>query len=212
MKKVAVETIRKLAKEKGMGDTFEESFGDIDVVFNVYVPIETKREIAEAVVKSCFVFDEDNRLYRHDSSIEEVMITYFLTKYYTNINLMSDPLDMYDNLKFTRLLEFIIENISADEYNEILGLIEHRVAEELRMEELKYSAGKQIAEGIELLNDRFKEGLEALENFNVEDIKTLTNILPKEERDKLSSKLSVVEEGDEEMVDISKDADSDTDG
>lgn len=203
MKKVSVKTIRELAKERGFGTTYKETFEGIEIVFNNTLSIETKRELAEAITKASFVYDEINRAYRQDGAVTRVMKVYFVTKYYTNINVMSDPFEMYDNMISSGMWSFIVCKINQEEYREFSDILEERIEEEYRMEEVKYTAGKQISEGIELLNEKLKEGLEAIENFNAEDLTTLKNILPKEEREKLSSQLSDEEEDiDTEESDI----------
>lgn len=193
-KKVSVEKLRKLTKETRALKTVEVSYKDVEFEVKQYLPIEHKRVIVELIARNSFVYDEDSKLHRFESTIKEAMLGYFITKEYTNFNIVSDPFEMYDLVKSTGVLDVIIEAIPHEEVIQLEAMVEDRIAEEYRIQELNTSIGHKIEDTLVILNRKMSEAINAMTNFDPKQLEMLTSFLNEDQK----AELNIVDKEEEE--------------
>lgn len=132
-KKVYIKDLRAVNNKKDNVKVI--TFNDIDIEVKQHISIQEKKIIVELMTTS--VFDKETGLY--DSMMKEIMMCYFLSKFYTNINITDDMFGMYNLLSETGLLDqitsaipeseidFITQhlNIRINSYKEVLSKSDH---------------------------------------------------------------------------------------
>ena len=183
-KKVSVGTIRDLVKTLGVNGEKEVEYEGVKFTVLNYLPIEKKKAIVELIVKNAFVSDASG-FKRYDKAIENIMLDYLITREYTNINVMGSPFEMYDAITSTGVIQAIRQTISEIEINELEGMLDYRVEEEFRLQELSTSLGHKLEGLIGMLDSKMGDMLGTLSNFDPTDLNMLTSFLNTDEYGKV---------------------------
>lgn len=184
-KKIAVGTLRELVKNVNKTQNKKITFQELEFEVKQYLPIEEKRIIVELVTKNSFTFDEEIKLNRFESVIKETMLGYFIARDYTNINTINDPFEMYDILKSIGLLDVIIDAIPAKEINQLKSMVEDRISEEYRIQEISTSFGYKLEDTIDILNTKMTEAINTMTDFDPKQLKMLTRFLDKDQENEM---------------------------
>lgn len=129
MANIKVSELKEL-KNKIVEDVRTFSFNDLEVEITQHLPITKKIELATLVFNGCV--DSDNGLFVVNHTSKHIMMAYFITQYYTNINLPKDIIEGYDLLVSTGLYDFIIENFKDEEWFEVEDVISNKIMTELK--------------------------------------------------------------------------------
>lgn len=178
-KKISVKTIRDFAKEK-LNATKTISIGEIEIELKEYLPIEKKEEIVALVIYNAFKGDGD--IQEYNKALAEIMFAYTVIREYTNVNVMNDPLEMYDNVKSSGLLDVIVGAIEESEIKALKDLIESKRQEMVRIQELKGNLGYKLEGIIDLLGSKADVIMDTVKNFDGSKLDTLTSFIPEKER------------------------------
>lgn len=123
MSKIKVGELRDLQKEF-VKDIDVINFHGLEIEVKQYLPIEDKIILATTIYKSS-TNDEDGLLAVNENT-RDVLTTYLITQYYTNLTLPQDYLEGYDILISTGLYDAIKENI-IDEVNRVEEIVDNMV-------------------------------------------------------------------------------------
>lgn len=123
MSKIKVGELRDLQKEFTK-DIDVINFHGLEIDVKQYLPIEDKIILATTIYKSS-TNDEDGLLAVNENT-RDVLTTYLITQYYTNLTLPQDYLEGYDILISTGLYDAIKENI-IDEVNRVEEIVDNMV-------------------------------------------------------------------------------------
>lgn len=175
-KRVSVTTIRNLVKENKAFDYETIDCNGIEIEVKKCLPMDRKRMIVEMTVGNAFVRDED-RTQRFDKGIKESIFNYFIAKEYTNLNMMDDPFEMYDALFSTGIMKAIKASIMPEERKLLEDMLDDRINEEFRLQELKSNLGYKIDVVLEEINKKLQEGIEVLANFDSDKLEMLTSFM-----------------------------------
>lgn len=124
MAKVSLKDIRALEKEINKPEVVE--YQGLTIEVKGFISASQKSIIIDLVVQNSIL--ELEKVY--DSHIRNVIETYLITKYYTNINLNESPMEMYDLLVPTGIYEAILHHIPSSEKGYLKRAIDHRIEEE----------------------------------------------------------------------------------
>lgn len=123
MAKVKVSDLRALVKN----EVEELDYNGLKIEVKKYLPVSQKLKLVLSVYNSCI--DENNGLKVVNGNSKKIALVYFITKYYTNINLPKDIFETYDILIETGLYN-VIENIIYDEVIRIEDMLDEVIAYE----------------------------------------------------------------------------------
>ena len=123
MSKIKVGELRDLQKEFTK-DIDVINFHGLEIEVKQYLPIEDKIILATTIYKSS-TNDEDGLLAVNENT-RDVLTTYLITQYYTNLTLPQDYLEGYDILISTGLYDAIKENI-IDEVNRVEEIVDNMI-------------------------------------------------------------------------------------
>jgi len=111
MANIKVGELRNLQKEF-VEDIETINFHGLEIEVKQYLPIEKKLELAYTIYNSCV--NTDNGLLVVSENSMDIMKTYFITQYYTNLTLPKDYFEGADLLISTGLYDVIKENIKNE--------------------------------------------------------------------------------------------------
>ena len=172
---IKVGEIREIDKDNEKVEIVE--FGGLEIKVNQYLPIQTKRTIAETIVHASFVSDKETGLNRFDRGLAEATWGYLIIKHYTNINTMKDPFAMYDSVKGNNILKAVELGIDNDEMGLLVEMVRNRISEAFRVEQASMQIGFKLEGLVDVLVSKMSESLETLQNFDTEDLKTMTGLI-----------------------------------
>lgn len=184
-KMVTVETLRGLADKLGVFKEKEVEHEGIKINVKQYLPVEEKRVIAELVTLNAFVDEENLYIRRFDFAIKEALLGYSIAKHYTNLQPMNDPFEMYDLLVSTKLLDVILSNIPESELRQLEEIVDERIAEEHRLQEITNTLGYKLEDTLNTLNRNMEEAINTIFNFDPKQLTTLTQFLTEEQKAEL---------------------------
>lgn len=108
MAKIKVGELRKLQKEL-VEDIKIVNFGELEIEVKQYLPIEDKIILAYTIYNNCT--DEEDGILVTNETTRDILTTYLITQYYTNLTLPQDYLEGYDLLVSTGLYKAIKKSI-----------------------------------------------------------------------------------------------------
>ena len=121
MANIKVGELRGLQKEF-VKDIDVINFHGLEIEIKQYLPIEDKIVLAGTIYKS-IVNDENEKLVM-DETTRNILTTYLITQYYTNLTLPKDYFEGYDMLISLGLYDAIKENI-VDEINRVEEIVDN---------------------------------------------------------------------------------------
>lgn len=124
MSKIKVSELRALIDKNGIEIL---DYNDLKIEIKKYLPIAQKLELVLSIYNSCV--DEDNGLKIVNGNSKNIALVYFITKYYTNINLPKDIFEAYDILIETGLYN-AIKNTIRDEVIRVKEMLDEVIAYE----------------------------------------------------------------------------------
>lgn len=173
-KQVSIEQLNDFAKKSKVNEVktlkFGEKDNEIEFELTQYISIDAKRTIVELISARVFIEDELRELNYLDSSLYEILMTFCVMKYYTNIDEMDDLFDMYDAVTSTGLVDFVKDNLPEGELESIEDMIDVRVEEEFRLQEIANSTGYQLDSIMDMLIRKITESLDGMKNFDVDGL------------------------------------------
>ena len=173
MANIKVGELRDLQKEF-VKDTEIINFHGLEIEIKQYLPMEKKLELAYTIYNSCI--DKDNGLLVVNENSMDIIKTYFITQYYTNLTLPKDYFEGADLLISTGLYEVIKENIK-DEINRIEDIIANIKMQELVKYEQENSIQYIIKDTLNQLIEKIPTSDEA-KKFVEEASKEINNFDP----------------------------------
>ena len=173
MANIKVGELRDLQKEF-VKDTEIINFHGLEIEIKQYLPMEKKLELAYTIYNSCI--DKDNGLLVVNENSMDIIKTYFITQYYTNLTLPKDYFEGADLLISTGLYEVIKENIK-DEINRIEDIIANIKMQELVKYEQENSIQYIIKDTLNQLIEKIPTADEA-KKFVEEASKEINNFDP----------------------------------
>ena len=120
-KKISVNAFEKAGKER-CSNTFEAKWHDLDITFTYTIGLEDVLSIIEEVSSNCFLSD--------GTFVPGVMMPLLygaVISKYTNISLPANLSSRYDLIARSGIMEFIMDNINVDQFNQIVDAIERKV-------------------------------------------------------------------------------------
>lgn len=138
------------------------NFNDLEIEIVQYLPITKKIELAAIICGGCI--DDDDGLFVVNYTSKDILTVYFITQYYTNINLPKDFTDAYDLLISTGLYDFILENIEDDEWFDVVDIIDNKIITELKKYEQQNTIINIIENALDTIINKIPTTEEA-ENF-----------------------------------------------
>ncbi len=109
MSRVRVGDLRELVKEDNI---VEVEFEGLKIKIEKYLPISKKLELVHSIYNSCINEDDGLKVVNNNSKM--IAFVYYITRYYTNINLPRNIFDAYDVLISTGIYS-AIEKVIKDE-------------------------------------------------------------------------------------------------
>ena len=158
MANIKVGELRNLQKEF-VKDIETINFHGLEIEVKQYLPIEKKLELAYTIYNSCV--NTDNGLLVVSENSMDIMKTYFITQYYTNLTLPKDYFEGADLLISTGLYEVIKENIE-DEISRLEDIIANIKIQELVKYEQENTYQNIIKNGINEFNNNLTELIKRL--------------------------------------------------
>lgn len=183
MANIKVGELRNLQKEF-VKDIETINFHGLEIEVKQYLPIEKKLELAYTIYNSCV--NTDNGLLVVSENSMDIMKTYFITQYYTNLTLPKDYFEGADLLISTGLYEVIKENIE-DEISRLEDIIANIKIQELVKYEQENRLMYIVKEALSKLVDKIPTADEAkkfieetskeIENFDPDKMKFVKDFL-----------------------------------
>jgi hypothetical protein len=166
-KQVSITTIKGFTKdvEKVKIITFKE----IDIEVKQYLPIDAKIDLIDRIIAGSYEEIEEAKIF--NSVQYDILFTYLIAKYYTNLNLSDDKVfEMYDVLKSTGLIDDILEAIPDDEFNYIKEHLESRINEVEKGIERRTNIGYALDKFLTNFNGDLTNAVSVVEKFNPEEV------------------------------------------
>lgn len=185
-KRIAVASIRELAKQEGAKDSKIIEVNGLEIEIKNYLSIQEKKELALLVNGNSFLGEGDLKLY--DKTIEDVMLCYLIVREYTNINLMKDEFEFYDCMKASGLLDIILGHIAESELDYIKELIESRKQDDYRIMKLRGMLGHKFEGLLDILISKIDDVADTVKNFDPEKLTTLLDFMPKDKQKEMLNK------------------------
>lgn len=158
MANIKVGELRGLQKEF-VKDIDVINFHGLEIEIKQYLPIEDKIVLAGTIYKS-IVNDENEKLVM-DETTRNILTTYLITQYYTNLTLPKDYLEGYDLLISLGLYDAIKENI-VDEINRVEEIVDNMAMKGLIEYEQENIYQNIIKNGINEFNNNLTELIKRL--------------------------------------------------
>ncbi|HSH53011.1 MAG TPA: hypothetical protein VK982_14895 [Bacteroidales bacterium] len=183
MAKIKVGELRKLQKEL-VEDIKTIEFNNLKIEIKQYLPIEEKIILASTIYKSCV--DDEGEILAMNETTRDILTTYLITQYYTNLTLPQNYLEGYDLLVSTGLYDVIEESI-IDEVNRVEEIVDNMAMKEIveyeQKNRLRYVVKETLNELIEKIPtaDEAKKFVEEtskeIENFEPEKLQFIQDFL-----------------------------------
>lgn len=157
-------------------------FEGLEIEVKQYIPLSEKRLIAETITHSSFVIDKETNLNRFDRGLADATWGVLLIRYYTNINGIKDPFQMYDIIKGNGILDTVEETIPVDEINTLTTMVRTRIDEVFRLEESSLQIGYKMEGLVDVFTEKVDKSLDVLKNFDTEDLGTISNLIKIEDK------------------------------
>lgn len=122
--KVFLKDLRELEKNNNVPTLVE--YGGMEIEVKQFIGATEKGVIVDLVVENSIL--ELDKTY--DKHVRNIMETYLITKYYTNINVNDNPMEMYDLLIPTGIYDVVVASIPNTEIQYLRDMINHRIEEE----------------------------------------------------------------------------------
>lgn len=158
MANIKVGELRDLQKEF-VKDIDVINFHGLEIEVKQYLPIEDKIILATTIYKSS-TNDEDGLLVINETT-RDILTTYLITQYYTNLTLPKDYFEGYDMLISLGLYDVIKENIT-DEINRVEEIVDNMAMQELVKYEQENTYQNIIKNGINEFNNNLTELIKRL--------------------------------------------------
>ncbi len=173
-KQVSATTIRGFAKD--VEKTKVITFKEIDIEVKQYLPIDSKIDLIDRIVAGSYEEIEEAKIF--NSVQYDILFTYLIAKYYTNLNLSDDKvLEMYDILKSTGLIDEILEAIPEDDFDYIKGHLESRISEVEKGIERRTNIGYALDKFLTNFNGDLTNAISVVEKFNPEDVEQVKKMI-----------------------------------
>lgn len=173
-KQVSATTIRGFAKdiEKIKVITFKE----INIEVKQYLSIDSKIDLIDRIVAGSYEEIEESKIF--NSVQYDILFTYLIAKYYTNLNLSDDKVfEMYDILKSTGLINSILDVIPEEDFNYIKEHLESRINEVEKGIERRTNIGYALDKFLTNFNGDLSNAINVVEKFNPEDIEQVKKMI-----------------------------------
>lgn len=173
MANIKVGELRGLQKEF-VKDIETINFHGLEIEVKQYLPIEDKIVLASIIYKSSV--NVENEKLVMDETRRDILTTYLITQYYTNLTLPKDYFEGYDVLISLGLYDVIKENIT-DEINRVEEIVDNMAMQELVKYEQENSIQYIIKDMLNQLIEKIPTSDEA-KKFVEEASKEINNFDP----------------------------------
>ena len=168
-KKISINAFENIVKEKFL-NTFTANWNGLDITFTYTIGLEDVLAIVEEVSDNCFLSD--------GKFIPGVMMPLLygaVISRYTNLSMPSNLSARYDLIARSGIMEFIMDNINIDQFNQIVDAVERKVDYMCESNTVEFNRAVDKLTGS--LGEMKSQTEELLSGIKAEDIKRVMKFM-----------------------------------
>lgn len=155
------------------------NYNGLEFTLKRYLPVFDKKVLIQLVIENVFTKKDDNNKEEYTPINKEIIFASALVKYYTDIDFSKELsiLDMYDLIKGSGLLDFIISHIPYSEIQFLEKQIDIAINSKLGIFDNRKSFVEMVNEFLNRMVNIVPEGIEELKNFDPNKLGNILSII-----------------------------------